>query len=208
MGLELKYSFCEQCDVKNALFNDTTGVYALYDNPTGYGTPNVESTAITSATLSITPPTYESPLLFSFTISSGVVTAATRTDEFGVVTDILSLLNSTAFPFFDLNLDSVILYGDTEASELVDGSYQVIYTITDGTDIWQLDAFNYFIEKATQCKAATAKGYTNKTISEANAIKVFINYDVLLVSVGLDDPDAVNSQADAMVDLCNSCNNC
>jgi len=139
---------------------------------------------------------------------SGVVTAATRTDTFGVVTDILSLLNTTAFPFVDLNIDSVILYGDTEASTLIDGSYKLVYTITDGTDIYELNAFNYFIETATICKANAAKGYTNKTISEANAIKIFINYDVLLVSVGLEDSDAVTSQAAAMVDLCNSCSNC
>ena len=122
--------------------------------------------------------------------------------------DVLSLLNTTAFPFVDLNFDSVLLFGDSEPNELLDGSYNLVYRITDGTDIWEISAFNYFIEKATQCKAKFAKDYINNQQTQDSAIKVFVNYDVLLMSVGLDDSDAVDAQSSAMVDLCNSCNNC
>jgi len=208
MALDLKYCFAEQCDCKEVLFNDNTGVYSATANLTGYGAPNVESSAITQATMELTPMGYESSILFTFTIASNVITAATRTDEFAVVTDVLSLLNSTVFPFLDLTFDSILMFGDTEQSVLLDGSWNMVYTVTDGTDIYSVTAFNYFIEKATQCKRDTAIGFASKTVSETNAIKIFLNYDILLNSVGLKDPTAVDSQSTAMVDLCNKCNNC
>jgi len=208
MAFELKYSLCEQCDCKEALFNDTSGVYNVSTNPTGYGTPNVESTAITSATIVVTPPSYETPITFTFTISSGTVTAATRTDTFGVVVDVLSLLNTTVFPFVDLTFDSILLFGDSEQSDLEDGAWLMVYTVSDGTDTYQLNAYNFFICSATRCRDNTAIGFIKKTVSKSDAITVFVNYDVLLASVGLKDVSAVNSQIEAMQSICNPCSNC
>lgn len=208
MAFELKYSFCESCDCKTGVFNDTTGVYDVNTNPTGYGAPNVASADITSATIVVTPPSYDSPITFTFTISSGTVTAATRTDIFGVVTDVLSLLSTTTFPFVDLNFDSILLFGDTTQNDLEDGSWLVVYTVSDGVDDYQLNAYNYFICTTTRCRDEIAIGYTNKTVTKAQAIDVFLNYDVLLASVGLKDSDAVDAQVLTMQSLCKSCNNC
>lgn len=208
MALEVKYSFCQECDCKEALFNDTTGVYNVSSNPTGYGAPNVASTAITSAVISIQPPSYDDPIVFTFTLSSGTVTAATRTDTFGVVTNILSLLNTTSFPFVDLEINSILLFGDATKNTLEDGSWTVIYTITDGVNTWQLNAFNYFICSAKRCRDEKAIGFINKTVNKNDAMNVFVNYDALLVAVSMGNPTAVNKQVEAIASLCNPCNNC
>jgi hypothetical protein len=208
MALGLRYTFCEQCDCKVVLFNDSTGVYNVSTNPTGYGAPNIASTAITSAIISVTPPDYDDPIILTFTVSSGTITAATRTDIFGTVTNIISLLNTTVFPFVDLEIDSILLFGDSEQSLLTDGSWTVVYTVSDGVNVNQWNAFNYLICGSTKCRDEKAIGFINKTVSKADAMNVFLNYDALLVAVSMGDPTAVNSQVSALQSLCNPCNNC
>ena len=207
MGLEPKYCFQQDCTCQTALFNDEIGVYE-YDNTGGYGAPNTLSSAITSAIIEITPYGWESSITFNFTIASNVVTAATKTDEFGTVTNVLSLLNTTAFPFVDLEFNSILLFGDSELSNLVDGSWQLVYTISDGTNLWILDAYNSFICNSKRCKDETAIAFVNGEITKQKAIDVFTNFDGLLVAVSLHDVNMVDSQVDVLSSLCNECNNC
>ena len=104
MGVILNFCLAEQCDCKTALFTDTTGVYLANVNEGGWGAPNTLTTDITSATISITPKGYIYPIVFTFTIANDVIELATRTDEFGVITDVTALINpnSLVFPFYEL----------------------------------------------------------------------------------------------------------
>jgi hypothetical protein len=112
MGVSLNFCLAEQCDCKTALFNDTTGVYDAVTNEGGWGAPNTLSSAITSATIEITPKGYIYPITFTFTINNNVITFATRTDEFGSVTDITPLLSvaELVFPFFNFEFNSNLLF--------------------------------------------------------------------------------------------------
>lgn len=110
MGVSLNFCLAEQCDCKTALFNDTTGVYDAVTNEGGWGGANAQSATIYSATISITPKGYIYPIVFTFTIDNDLITFATRTDEFGSVTDVTSLLNNLFFPFFQLEFNSNLLY--------------------------------------------------------------------------------------------------
>jgi hypothetical protein len=111
MGVSLNFCLAQQCDCKTALFTDTTGVYLANVNEGGWGAPpNTSTSAITSATIQITPKGYIYPIVFTFTIANDVITFATRADEFGSVTDITSLLSSDVFPFFELEFNSNLLF--------------------------------------------------------------------------------------------------
>lgn len=207
MGLQVTYCFSQQCDSLKAIFNDSTGVFS-YDNETGYGTPNPESSTFTSASISILPPNYINPIVFSFTLSANVVTAATRTDEYGTVTNVLSLLNTTDFPFVDLEFNSVLLFDGNEDDLIADGVWQVVYSISDGTDVYELEAYNYFVNNAKRCKDdASVKASTGR-MTKSDAINIFFNYDMLLNGVGLKDNTFVTNQIEIMQSLCNECNNC
>lgn len=84
---------------KEFIFSDTTGTYNSITNPTGYGTPNINSNSVTTATIGVLQFNQTIPYLFTFTISSGTISAATLTAPDGTITDIFADLTSTAFPF-------------------------------------------------------------------------------------------------------------
>jgi hypothetical protein len=141
-----------------AVFNDESGVYS-FSNTGGYGAPNIDPLTITNATMTIYPFGYVDPIVFTFTIASGIITAATKTDEYGIVTNVFSLLNTVLFPFVDLEMGSALLYGDSGDSVLADGSWRLIYSVTDGTSVYELEAYNYFVCSAKKCKDNTSMIY-------------------------------------------------
>jgi hypothetical protein len=205
MGVLLNFCLAEQCDCKTALFNDTTGVYDAVTNEGGWGAATTLSSDIISATIEITPKGYITPIIFTFTIANDVITAATRTDEFGVVVNVLPLLNSTIFPFFNLEFNSELLYGSSPSSDLADGSYLVTYECTDGTDTFLNQQWVFFTCLSKRCKDDTVvKGAAGHVTTE-NQIKIFLNYEYLLGGVSLGDKDFVDAQVDAMASLCLSC---
>lgn len=205
MGVLLNFCLAEQCDCKTALFNDTTGVYDVNTNNGGWGGGNTSSNAITSATISITPKGYIYPIVFTFTINNNDVQSVTRTDEFGVVTNVTSLINSYVFPFFNLEFNSELLYNSSPNSDLVDGSYLVTYECTDGTDTFMNQQWVFFTCLSKRCKDDTVVRGAAGHVTTENQIKIFLNYEYLLGGVSLGDKDFVDAQVDAMASLCLSC---
>lgn len=115
------------------LFNDTTGslVSACNDtqNDLGYGlVGGIASTDVTQAILNVYYPSITTPYIFTFTIASNVITAATLTDLNGTVTSILANLESTVFPLVDFDI-TLAAYGVT-LPELTDGIVNWDYTIS------------------------------------------------------------------------------
>lgn len=115
------------------LFNDTTGslgaACADDENPLGYGmVGGITSAMVTKAILNVYYASSTVPFVFTFTVASNVITAATLTDINGNVTDILADLSSTAFPLVDFYVNDAD-YGVT-FPELNDGIYNFDYTIS------------------------------------------------------------------------------
>lgn len=138
MGVALNFCLAEQCDCKTALFNDTTGVYNAVTNEGGWGAPNTLSSTITSATISITPKGYITPIVFEFTIANNIITFATRTDEFGSVTDVTSLLNNLDFPFFNFEFNSNLLfqkYTNFSSAGYISGTILTIVSVDPNNSI-------------------------------------------------------------------------
>ena len=205
MGVLLNFCLAEQCDCKTALFNDTTGVYDVFTNDGGWGTPNTNSNTITSATIQITPKGYIYPITFTFTINNNVITLVERTDEFGVITDVTALINNTIFPFFDFEFNSELLYNSSPNSDLADGSYLVTYECTNGGDTFMNEQWVFFTCLSKRCKDDTVVRGAAGHVTTENQIKIFLNYEYLLGGVSLGDKDFVDAQVDAMASLCLSC---
>jgi hypothetical protein len=180
-------------------------VYLANVNDGGWGAPNTLTTDITSATIEITPKGYILPITFTFTIVNDVITAATRTDEFSVVVNVLPLLSSVVFPFYELEFNSELLFNASPSSDLPDGSYLVTYECTDGSDTFLSQQWIFFTCLSKRCKDDTVVRGAAGHVTTENQIKIFLNYEYLLGGVSLGDKDFVDAQVDAMASLCLSC---
>ena len=207
MAVSLNFCLAQQCDCKTALFNDTTGVYLANVNDGGWGAPNTLTTDIISATIEITPKGYITPILFTFTIVNDVITAATRMDEFGVVTNVFPLLSNQdkVFPFFNFEFNSELLFNSSPSSDLSDGSYLVRYECTDGNYTFTNEQWVFFTCLSKRCKDDTVVRGAAGHVTTENQIKIFLNYEYILGGVSLGDKDFVDAQVDAMASLCLSC---
>jgi hypothetical protein len=180
-------------------------VYLANVNDGGWGAPNTLTTDIISATIEITPKGYITSILFTFTIANDVITAATRKDEFGVVTNVLPLLSSVVFPFFNFEFNSELLFNSSPSSDLADGSYLVRYECTDGNYTFTNQQWVFFTCLSKRCKDDTVVRGAAGHVTTENQIKIFLNYEYILGGVSLGDKDFVDAQVDAMASLCLSC---
>lgn len=115
---------------------DTTGLYSL-SNPNGYGSPGgIAVNNVTGLVITLNYTTLSVSAVYTFTISSGTITACTiNFNAIGAV-NILSQLTSTTFPFtannpftfFNTYINSVPATITLPAIE--DGAYSVSYEIT------------------------------------------------------------------------------
>ena len=211
MALQVKYCVPQSCDCKELVYDETTGVYNVVTNPTGYGTPNPLSSAITRAVIEFKLPSsnYENSILFDFTIVNNAITAATRTNEFGNTTNVFSILPNTAFPFVSFEFDSVLLYGEANQSSLKDGAYQVFYSVyVAALLISQYVSYVYLTCTVRQCKESLFIDYTKGSILTGNAVNMGLQYDALLTSICQNNPTIVNNQISVLEGLCSPCNNC
>lgn len=106
MSLILNFEICQTNACKDLVFSETTGVYDATYNIGGYGTPNIETTDVLTAVLTITDPT-------------------------GTNTDID--LFTHGFPQSDITADG---YTITSTTALPDGKYLFTYTITTLTETY------------------------------------------------------------------------
>jgi hypothetical protein len=135
---------------------DTTGEYNADDNTGGYGTPNPESSAITSAQL-VLAFDKNGTVVLDFTVSVGsptgaIVTSMTKTDQLGNIEDLdPSDYNVSAFPFPEDNPPEypVTLF-ITDGTVFPDQYVNVTYTVSDGTETEQTSV-NWLLDKVACC---------------------------------------------------------
>lgn len=130
--IDLTGQICVSDGCKTLKFSDVTGflVTTCNDeyNANGYGlSGGIALDDVTQAILNVYFTSITTPITFTFTIASHVITACTLTDLNGTVTDITTLLESTAFPLTDFNI--TLDYGVT-LPELSDGITKWDYTIS------------------------------------------------------------------------------
>ena len=124
MALALNFSICQASNCKDFTFKELTGTYNVTNNPTGYGTPNIDTPAVTKAVLTITNP-------------SGVITTVD--------------LHPAGFPIKDITLSGYLI---TSLTTLTDGKYTFTYTITipgDPDVIYTKTIYEYFFCNSQCC---------------------------------------------------------
>lgn len=153
MALIPKYIINQSGDCTYEYYIDNTGAYDASQNPGGYGAPNPTSDAVTKYVLNILQPNATIPYIYTFTVSAGTITAATQTTPAGVVTNILSSLLFTNFPFtathpFKITND---MLGGSATDSIPDGVYNAAITVS-GTGPFTATNDADFLLQCVVCK--------------------------------------------------------
>lgn len=132
MALNLKFTFCPSSNCSEIVWTDTTGVYNNPDNLGGWGSPNLATSAVDEATLSITN-----------------LTTSTTYDDINV----LMYINSTyTIDVTDLEIAGV----NAGLTKVPDGLYQVTYSVIDeATEVEYQEIKKILILCESACKIKT-----------------------------------------------------
>lgn len=129
MALKIKISAVEVNDALSFVLSDNTGVYNAVTNTGGYNAPNPTVAQILTATLSITPPDYTTPIvltLVQFPLASYVL-MANGTTPFTVTAAMLGL---TTLPDGIYNISLTVTYAaapTTSTGQTTAGFVAVIF---------------------------------------------------------------------------------
>jgi hypothetical protein len=208
MALQPNFTFEQQCDCKEVLFNDTTGEYSNPGNTGGYGIPNVQSLQITTARLEIKKTTWDNPIYLDFAINLGGITGATVTNQFGETRSIFSSLSNLVFPFVNQIFESTILTDSVTPEDLEPGTYFVTYTVGYGIFSYSYEKWSFFICKLDACVEEVGIKLAKRLIPSQKAQEVFLTYDLIYLNVGLRKVTEVEQQIEAMQALCSECGCC
>jgi hypothetical protein len=208
MALQPNFTFEQQNDCKEVLFNDTTGVYSTPGNTGGYGAPNIASSAVTFAQLEIKKSTWDNPIYVDYTIATNVITNAVVVDQFGNPRNVLSQISNTAFPFVNQSLDSVLLYDTSEQEDLEVGTYYVIYNVSNGTTTYPVEKWVFFVCQFASCVQEAGIKYANKQLPTSKFEEILLAFEMLFLNVSLQNVSSAELQIDALTQLCSECGCC
>lgn len=137
VGLAIETILSEGCS--KITVQDITGTYDVTTNPLGYGLPGgITYNDVTSVFIKVYYPDVSTPIIYTFTLSYGTITALDVTDLNGIVYDIYSEL-STLVVANVFNLTGTTAF---TLPTVTDGLFNVEYTIF-GTEAVSLEQFNY-----------------------------------------------------------------
>jgi hypothetical protein len=133
MAVDIKYSICQSSNCESLTFTETTGVYNVTTNPTGWGAvgggdPNEMLSDATIATLTLTGP-------------DGTVYAP------------VDLLGLSSFPKDDIKFGYSITAAsvDSSLSEFSDGSWTIAYNVTTGSTTYSESKTFFFSCQISAC---------------------------------------------------------
>lgn len=118
-------------DARTSLFlEDITGLYSAGSNPLGYGVPTVTTNSVTMLTVTLNYTQLSSSLVYVFTLTNSVITAATLSFGGLAAVNILSQFPSTVWPFTSANrLELTKSYVGITLPSFDDMVYSVTYRI-------------------------------------------------------------------------------
>lgn len=135
--LNLSTSLVLNATYDHLVLQDTTGLYNIVTNPFGYGSPGgIAVNNVTGLVITLNYTAVGIAVVYTFTISSGTITAATINFNGIAPINILSQLTSTVFPFTSANpfvlFNNYISTGPVTITlpAIEDGAYSTVYKIT------------------------------------------------------------------------------
>lgn len=126
--------------------NDECTTIDLADTTANYGGGTVTTASVTSVVVVVRNKSTDTYFTYTFTVSSGTITAATLSLDGGTATNVLSELSSTAWPFIT-DVNELDLFEDRGVTlpDFGDAVYQAEYTISGTSGA----AYSYTTSKMT-----------------------------------------------------------
>lgn len=192
---------------------DATGTYDVDTNPGGFGAPNPDSSAITSAQMVFQFDEIEEPIIIDFVITAaspgpgGVVVSATKTDQLGVVTSLdLADYNIDLFPFPEN--DPMAFPADfffPDAASFPDQYVSVSYTLSDGIETETNDQTFLLNQISCCCLQKSWLKYAEGKCNDTDPIKIQNAMYGLVAENAVGNLAAARNELKILKKLCAGC---
>jgi len=192
---------------------DSTGVYDADDNTGGFGTPNPDASAITSAQMIFQFDEIEEPITVDFVITigspstEGVVVSATKTDQLGNVESLdLAQYNIDVFPF-PLN-DPIVFDADfffPDALSFPDQYVSVTYTLSDGIETESNDQTFLLNQVSCCCLQKAWLKYAEGKCNDTDPIRIQNAMNGLVAENAVGNLAAARNELKLLKKLCAGC---
>jgi hypothetical protein len=153
-------------------------------------------------TLSFLPNGYTNPVVLEFVAIDGIVTQATRTDQNGNVSNILGELTTVNFPFVNLELSSLLLYG-SQSFEDVRNSIEYLYVYNGNT--YKKTSTLVTLCGVIQCYNDASSKYTQKKIQKDRYVDLAAKFYALTSSIYTGDINNIDTNLESIKKACNNC---
>lgn len=213
-------------DCKSFAFSDDTGAYNVSTNPHGYGGGvNIPSSAVQNFYIRVYQYGQTTPYLFTFSVNTNTITAATLTAPNGTVTNIFSSLTSTVFPFSSATSNAFSILntwiGFSSSQKLSDQvwtiSYEIVGVYTNlgiDYDFDLITSVDLLVDCNTCCciKKMAANLKTN-CCDCGNALMTYLKAKAMLdsanASADIGEYDAAQKAIEKASELCDqNCSGC
>lgn len=197
MAFEPKLLAEQAVDFITLFLNDITGTGA-----TGFGAPNPVVNDIISAEITFSSELYVGNIILSFDILNGVITDAEKTDYNGNITNILADLNSTVFPFVDLEITSRILLGDDKYPDVC---FDVIYRISTSTESFTYNFYFFTALNTVLCYDKANTKYANGQMLSDKTAEIQASYLAFVSAIYAGNKTSAIEQQKRLLKVCASC---
>jgi hypothetical protein len=175
----------------------------LLIDKTDYAGNSIDPNDVVLVELFIKPSNYTTPVKFEFTVLSGTVTDAERTDQNGNVSNVLADVNDVNFPFTDLNLPSLLVFG---SQNYVDIRMEITYKVTlSDTTVYQEVVTLVTLCEVIKCFNDAMSKYTKKKLLSSSAIQVAAKFYALTSAIYTGNINDIDTNLESIKKACNNC---
>lgn len=170
---------------------------------TDYAGNSIDPNDVVLVELSIKPSNYDNPVKFEFTVLSGTVTAATRIDQNGNTSDVLSELNDVNFPFTGLEFPSSLVFGSQNYEDI---RMEVVYRIElNDSSVYQDIAILVTLCDITSCYIDASSKYTKKKITKERYSEIVAKFYALTAAIYTGDINNIDTNIESIKKACVNC---
>jgi hypothetical protein len=175
----------------------------LLIDKTDYAGNSIDPNDVVLVELFVKPSNYTTPVKFEFTVLSGTVTDAERTDQNGNVSNVLADVNDVNFPFTDLNLPSLLVFG---SQNYVDIRMEITYRVTlADTTVYQEVVTLVTLCEVIKCFNGAMSKYTKKKLLSSSAIQIIAKFYALTSAIYTGNINDIDTNLESIKKACNNC---
>jgi hypothetical protein len=170
---------------------------------TDYAGNSIDPNDVVLVELFIKPSNYTTPVKFEFTVLSGTVTDAERTDQNGNVSNVLADVNDVNFPFTDLDLPSLLVFGSQNYTDIrMEITYKI--TLNDASVYLEIVTLVTLCE-VIKCYNDASSKHSHKKMQRSVYLDLVARVFGLASSIRTGDINNIDTNLESIKKACNNC---